>query len=130
MNKTYPWSITPEMPAEEKCEAYKEFMMKRFNRTFEYKVQYRLPEKLRAISAKDHLFISTGFYKSIGEFIMWNPALAHYSNFELVHDSEKERPKDIDLYKKDQYYQAVENGYRIELEIDIKWCQMFLSLRK
>jgi hypothetical protein len=128
MSEQYPWDITPDMSAKEKCDAYAEFMEKRYGRIFEYIVQYKWPEKCRPTINPDHVFTTIGFYKSIGEFLMWNPGLINYSMFELVMNTEKERPREMDLYKKETYYQAIENGYKVEFEELLRWHLMAITM--
>ena len=124
----FPWNITPDMTAKEKCDAHKSFMENRYGKIFEYKVQYKWPEKCRPTVNPDHIFTTIGYYRNIGEFFMWNPSLSEFSEFTLVRDSEKERKLEFDIYKRDSYYDAVMHGYKIDLEERLRFHLMSISM--
>lgn len=111
-------------------DVYKESMENRYGQIFEYKVQYRWPEKCRTDgNASNHVFTSLGYYKSIGEFLMWNAEFSQkWADFKLLIETERERDTIRDDYLKEKYYNLVENNSTIALEESLNSHLMSISM--
>jgi hypothetical protein len=117
-----PWDEMIDISSFEKNEASKLFMKKRDDQIFEYKISYCWPEKCRTESeASNFVFTSIGFYRSIGEFLMWNEGFSDkWSDFLLIEETKKERNSLRNEFLKNKYYNLKENNHQVNIEEDLQ----------